>query len=485
MGKILFVITAEIYVRNYLRTGVLDALSSQHDVFLISPKGLSLSEEIQSNPNFLEFFAVDDRQASRHRLLFDLTAWRYRNKSRTFAYRWMKNSGYAEVASQTKKSLWLGAFVKWCLVSLLSPKWILIPLLASAPLFIIASRVLRVGLKPGIDLHRIVTENQWDLIVFPSAFFDSVSVDLSLLGKSKTIPTLCLVDNWDNLTSKTVFWAKPSAIGVWGQQSKLHAVGIHGFPSDNVHIVGSPRFEGYLDLRHGRPPAPYKFPYFLFVGAAMPFDEIAALKRLEHFLISAGEPFAEYQIVYRPHPWQQKRKTPANFTAQDFSRTFLDRQIEIEYQKSVPSQPDNAFQPALEYYPGLLSQARLVTGPLTTMLLEASLCATPVLALAYHDGHHFNPANGYFTHFDGIEAIPGFHICRQVANLEIDLEKVLSLDRPDFDTLREQTDFYLHQNPRGYHDGLINVVDALLAKGGETDTRTPRVGCEGRSTVLD
>ena len=48
---------------------------------------------------------------------------------------------------------------------------------------------------------------------------------ISLAVKKMIVNTLdiCLVDNWDNLCSKSVFLVKPYKVGVYSQQAKIHA----------------------------------------------------------------------------------------------------------------------------------------------------------------------------------------------------------------------------------------------------------------------
>ena len=57
---------------------------------------------------------------------------------------------------------------------------------------------------------------------------------------------ICLVDNWDNLCSKSVFLLKPYQVGVYSQQAKNHADRIQGLDNKSIFILGSPRYDLYL-----------------------------------------------------------------------------------------------------------------------------------------------------------------------------------------------------------------------------------------------
>ena len=80
--KILFVITNDIYIRNYLTTTALDALKKKFSVsFLISNETKSVKEIEQ-----LEHFSypVSIYRQKVYYKVFDLFMWHYRSKSKTF-----------------------------------------------------------------------------------------------------------------------------------------------------------------------------------------------------------------------------------------------------------------------------------------------------------------------------------------------------------------------------------------------------------------
>lgn len=459
MAKILFALSGDTYVRNYLRTGIIRDLSREHDVFLIAPGNLALRNDIAGSPNFLGFFDVTDDQTLHHHAAFNLLMWRHRKKSRTFLYRWMRNSKWSDVAGNPGVLPTVRSFLGWIIFSIRDSRWVLLPITGSRLLFKFFLRRAVSKIQPNVSLETLVRAQHWDVIVFPSAAFDPTSVELTKLGKQLGASTLCLIDNWDNLSSKTVFWEKPDYLGVWGEQSREQAVEIHGFAQENVHLVGTPRFDPYFQLRHEHPPSPYPFPYLLFVGAAMPFDEIAALSELEQVLVDLGPQFDDLKVVYRPHPWQQKRKTTATFDQESFPRTILDEQIKKAYLSGIqPETTTGSFQPDLDYYPALLTNARMVVGPLTTMLLEAALCLRPVVSLAYPDGVHFNPVRGYFTHFDGVEKIPGFMVCHSKNMLRSLTESALAAE-PISAALSDQlTSHFVRRPPDGYGTNLSALL---------------------------
>lgn len=464
MAKILFAFNADIYVRNYLRSGLIDGLQQTHNVSVIGNQAISLSKELSEIPGFLGFYKIAAQEERKYSFAFNLMMWRNRKKSRTFVYRWMRNSKWTDVDQQGGALRFLISFSRWLTYSLVNPRWIVIPLAASRLLFPVTFRATLRGLKPVLSLEKVVRSERWDAIVFPSAAFDPMSVELIRLGKQEKITTLCLIDNWDNLTSKTVFWSKPDHLGVWGPQSRTHALEIHEFSSNSVHLIGTPRFDQYFSLRNTKLISPYPYRYILFVGAAMPFDEISTLFQIDKILEGLGPDFKDLRVVYRPHPWQQKRKTDSQFVPERLPKFNLDLQIAEAPPAGIhPRGSTDWFQPDLDYYPALLSNAECVVGPLTTMLLEASLCLRPVVALSYSDGSHFNPADGYFTHFDGIESIPGFTVCKNTNALRKNLENALKTSAISPEESDAATGYFLHQPRPDYRTNLASLISAISA----------------------
>ena len=468
MAKVLITITDDTYVRNYLRSSALSVLREKHDCRVIAHRGLTLAEEVSHEPGFLGFYDLDPAMEKKHQFLFNLMMWRHRRKSQTFFYRWLRNSNWHLIKRNGSWPTRTLSYIHWFAAALMNPRGIRIPLLANRLIFPFVGSMVKHSIRPNESLRGLIQHESFDLILFPSAAFDSVSVDLVSLGQELSVPTLCLIDNWDNLSSKTVFWKKPDHLGVWGPQAQSQAHAIHGFLPEQVHRIGTPRFDSYFEARTSTGfTAPHDFPYALYVGSAMPFDDIGTLKILEKILIESENLPPDFRLIYRPHPWQHKRNVDARFIAEDFSRVILDPQFD-ERQKSgtVRGTNDPSFQPNLDYYPGLLLSSRCVVGPLTTMLLEASLCLKPVVALSYFDGYHANTSQRYFSHFDGMERVPGFAFCNDKETLTTLVSQALEVDAINLAESDDQTSYFLYRDERPYPDRLEALVrDIIDTKG--------------------
>ena len=87
-----------------------------------------------------------------------------------------------------------------------------------------------------------------DIIVYPAKSSDPEVVYVQKTAKHLGCKSLILTDNWDNASSKNIYWHLPDYITVWGEQSKEHAVNIQGFQDKNVYIMGTPRYESYYEF---------------------------------------------------------------------------------------------------------------------------------------------------------------------------------------------------------------------------------------------
>ena len=52
MARILFVVSSDLYVRNYFRTGVVESLRNLHDVDVVCADNLELREEVEKDRSF-------------------------------------------------------------------------------------------------------------------------------------------------------------------------------------------------------------------------------------------------------------------------------------------------------------------------------------------------------------------------------------------------------------------------------------------------
>lgn len=454
--QILFLVSEFTYVRNYLRSGALDSVLAAHDVRFALADEVAQGEHPLAEPQIAGTFEYTPKQVKLQAEIFQILAWRHRQKSRTFFYRWLRQSNWNLVVRQRSQLARIRALLAW-IAGILTQRSLLVgPVLGNRFLFKLSLSLMTRRRQPNEALSAIIEKEQWDLIAIPSAGFEPATFDAIRVAKSKKIPSLVLIDNWDNLVSKTVLWPRPDHIGVWGEQAEKQAIRVQGFEKQAVSQIGTPRFDQYFTARDSF--TALRGDYILFVGSAMPFDELGALHKIEKALEELG--FEDVPIIYRPHPWQQKRAVNSIFDENDFRVTVLDTQIAAAKRRRLQqSSTDTRFQPDLSYYPDLFRNSRIVIGPLTTMLLEASICVRPVIGLSYDDGHHFTTSVKYFSHFDGMETVPGFQFCEDRKLLGRHLQEALGQPDINLDDLDAALSQFLVIDERSYPERLLELIN--------------------------
>lgn len=449
--RLLLVLSSPLYGRNYLESDALSALDGI-DVRVVAHASLAGQARVTGHPGFVGTFDLDPALVARHNHIFTLNTWRHRRRSKTFRYRFTRLYG----AFSQPGASWLGR-VRRVLTGALYQVG------GSPPLFPLVTGALQALTPPNAQLRAYLEDLRPDVVVVPTGLMDSVAMDVVRLCRDGPSRTLLLVDNWDGMSSKTVMWARPDFVGAWGEQSRQHAVAIHGMAPERTFAIGTPRFSDYFREPDPTLPPLYDFPFLLFTGSAIPFDELSALQALEREFDAHPEIYGALKILYRPHPWRQKRSCPDRFRREDFRHVVMDRQMAANYEDPQGVK----FQPDLEYYQRLLYEARLVIGPPTSMIVEALLCGTRVLTLAYDDGVHYESPNkslANYMNLDGVERMAGHVLVRQKEETTA-LARGMVADPhpPGRGEMRASLEYFFCQTPGTYPERLRQAAERIVA----------------------
>jgi hypothetical protein len=430
----LILITNDLYVRSFIQTDAF-SLVDDEETFYAASENVVQRSELEALPNYVGAIPDPaDRQTTYAWIRAVLQA-HHRFRSRT------QQIKIAQTPARQRRRLKLQA----------------LPVVRG----VLIKRWLR---KIGVnrELHALMQDLRPDVVICPSSGTDGMVVDAIRSARELGVASLVLVNGWDNLASKTGFSARPDYLGVWGEQSVDHAVRLHEMPRERVFPLGVPTFRHHFAFDEAKSPSPYPFPYVLFAGCSLAFDELTALHRLDDVVERLGTP--GLKTVYRPHPWRVKRECPDMFREEDFRGVVLDGQIADAYMHAHgldrTAKPRD-FLPELEYYPSLLGHAELIVCPLSTMIVEAAIVERPVVVLAYDDGIHEVPPNlvAEFDHFEGMDRIEGFEIVRDAAETEAAVRAIHG--RATWPSLREQVRGWLYYDERGYEERLRDLVDRI------------------------
>lgn len=425
-NKILFVLNWPDYYRNYIDSSAL--MKINNDCHFLVSSNISDGQIKRLGENKVVRYDYPQNKTKLHWHLFNINTKKYMKRSKTFQFRFARLNKQMQILYS----------------------WAALPILYE---FVKAIILLKTS---DNKLAKIINKLKPDIILFPSTGYEGEIFELIKIAKNEKIPTLMLIDNWDNLSSKTILTRKPNFMTVWGKQTKEHATKIQGMKDNQVFILGTPRFIQYFKTQNNKLASPYPFKYALFAGNALAFDELTTLKEIDRLIEKSKQ---NLTIIYRPHPWRHPRKCADTFFNYDFKHIKLDEDSKKYYKREFG---DN-YTPALDYYPKLLSNMEFMICPLSTMLIEGLLFNKKVFVLAYDDGIHFtNPKNAffYYEHFRGIEKLPNITIIEKFEKLS-NIIHINKTDKTDSKRLNS-LDYYITSDTADYAYKLNNLVDKMI-----------------------
>ncbi|MDB4842910.1 hypothetical protein OAH78_02825 [Gammaproteobacteria bacterium] len=455
--KILIVLSNDIYIRNYIKTSALLSLEKDFDCHFIANCDITIRQELENKPNFHGYYQVSELMKIRHQKIFDTLMYRFRFKSSSFAFRILRQTpNFRAVLSYGPKNRAHLRLLKWMVMK---PYLIIQRLLLSVDVvYDCYLNFLKKFIEPNKELRNYIHQNDYGLVIFPSSAYDVDGIDVVTICNARNMKSLFLVDNWDNLSSKSILWQKPSHICVWGEQSRNHAVDIQGFDPTRVSLLGTPRFDKYFEQRNQDIASHFNFRYILFVGTALNFNEERALTVIDEILEKNKESWGHLKLIYRPHPWRQNHIA----VKESYGKNIItDPQILL-----ANNDKSTKHQPNLDYYAGLLHNAEFLVGGLTTMLIEGLIFHKQFLAIAHDDKKlisNMRNAWDYFEHFKGLDSVASLKFSFNENDMEATMidcwTQRESIDKSQIDKDRQ---WYLYHDENKYKDRLVKCVNKIL-----------------------
>ncbi len=459
--NILIVISTNEYLRNYIETDAFNELAKNYNCkYLISNKINSILFE-KNNLDY-EIYQEDAKQTLMSYNFFITLMFKYRKKSSSFNFRIKRlfplPGGVSEIITSILKE---GINYKFITIKRVVYRFYK-KILSSNLIFPIYKFLFYKKHKLNNYLINSVNDFNPSLIIFPSSAYDPIGIDIAFISKkNKNIKSFFLIDNWDNLSSKSILFEKPNYLGVWSKQSLGHAIDIQGFDPKNVFIIGTPRYNHYFLDRKSVLKSHFAFKYILFVGTAVEFDEEGVLVKLNNIIEKNKNIFNGIKIVYRPHPWRQSNMSILDL---DLKNIVIDPQLLNTYSKNDKS---SDFQPGLNYYSSLIQNSEFVIGGLTSMLIESIIFRKPYFALAYDDKKNLTSQHNMlknYVHFRGIENIDAIYLFKEINNLDFEFisyfKNYINIDLSNVDSQRE---YFLFQDQfLNYNEMLLNTVNKII-----------------------
>ena len=460
MKKILIVINSNLFLRNYISTDAFKLLEEKYDVHYILEKStIKMAEHHEINK-----FSYYKLNPLKMRYIFRVNAlarYHYLGKSKTFKFRHQKLKHYRiKDIKNHLKSFFVKPRIKEIVFNtcMLIIEEILLSLFKKKYVYNFFLPILKIFDFQIKSIKSQIDKINPDLLILPSCAYDSELGTLYKSSKRKNSKLLLLIDNWDNLSSKSILIYKPCYMGVWGEQTKKHAIEIHNMDKKNVFCISNPRFQSYFSSRNSNLKSNFNWKYILFLGTSMPLNEKLVLNKLNN-LIEKNSSLDSYKIIYRPHPWSRKD----SFDLSKLQNVIIDPQVVEQFQSNSYS---SRFQPNIDYYPSLLQNSSIIIGGLTSMIIESSIMYKNYVVLAYRDEDHFESPETIYNshlHFEGIETLPNIKLCRHLDNLEnLVLNNLNSVDKIQKDLIDKKLNYFVRNDDETYKERLLRICQKVI-----------------------
>jgi len=463
MAKIAVFIDHDIMVRHFILNGVLPALEARHEMVFVFPER---HKRVKTDPATLPVrryrtLPIDDQRAYRYRRLYVATVLkRLRGTSdRGPLFRFWREA--------------LGRSAYW-------ESW-----LNSWPLTHDRYRrrmLAEIGDDPS--LAALLREEQPDVIVHPTVLEGLFVSDLVRYGKTLGIPTVYLMNSWDNPAVKAMMLGAPDRLVVWGEHSRQLAVERLDLPAERVVALGAAQFDVYRTPPREDPVAyrrrlgvPEGHRLLLYAGSSKGLNETAHLVRLEQ-AVESGE-LPRTTVLFRPHPWRGQPAGEADFYALPWRHVIMAPDMADYYRKARAGQVQFHMADYRDTH-DTLSAVDAVISPLSTILLEAALHGKP--SVAYLPDEDMRTNFALFTmvrsvhfrvFFEKVDCIQ----CATPEALVADTRRLLEQagEPAHAERIRRQSEFFAVLPPRPYVAMLDELLHTLLPTSG----RRPAAAASG------
>lgn len=482
-------ISAEVYARSFLNDQILDQLLENYDVILIKQPEIEIDNTLKS-----KFHAIVDLDFNRTRkhfiiLLFqEILGWKFKNKSRTFRYKLKRK--YPSIVQSSKTRLYKTQYKKYSKVyksylhKNISDKKIefhfgsnyfiskfrefAIKILSTKFFFLPFVKIAKVEQIVDLQLFSVLKKYDINLIIFPTGSMMAHDQIVLNTAKKNATSTFYLMDNWDNLSSKSVFWSKPDFLGTWGPQTSKHALDIQGFKPSQIIQIGSARFTGYKQIDHSSNLNLNGFKYILFIGSVYRYRELDVLVKLDRFISENHEVYKGLKIVYRPYPGSERIQQFQNLNLVNVQLDIATLQL---YEQELSENENRKLKVKLApvtYYPDLIGNSLFCIGGLSSMILEATLMKKTYLAIAFFEKYNDVSPHYYlqnYTHLEEIEILPNLKILKNEIDLFSSLDtlvKTYGFSAPV--CTNSALEYFLITDTSNFGTRLLESVNYILKK---------------------
>lgn len=343
-------------------------------------------------------------------------------------------------------------------------KKIFYKILSYFPLFQFYKKFLFIKIKKKTEIEFLIEKIKPHLIIYPTHFLEPEMIYINRSVKVCNPKTFYIVDNWDNLTTKAAMLEKADYLGVWGEQSKKHAIKFHNYKSKNIFLLGNNRIDEYFQHRKKKYPNILKIkkPYILYLGSTFLFrEELECLKILDK-KINEFKMSSNLKIIYRPHP-QLDRNFKKEFSSFNFKNIYINLPLNNHTYFKDRNLIRNKTQ-SNDYFP-LIQNAKYLMGMLiTTVTIEGFIFGKKYIILDFLNAKSTYVSNilkKFSEHPKGIDKI---EICKRVKTYDEFFNYIKKQNtKIDQQKIDNQINYFYYNRNTNYQLKIKQCVEKILS----------------------
>jgi len=467
--RILIVLQRALHVRNFVASGVVDALTDQAIVLLVLPAKLAKGingdllakveikslEDFQPSGYIKKRFLIFSRRMSLFQRKKSNSTYKEKVKIRFFVFR-------------TRNTRMIRAILRQLPMNLLA---FLISLTTDSES--LAKQILN-KFKINRNALKLINNFNPDVVFSSTVIHETNDVEIVKAAKLKNIKLVNFVASWDNLTSKGFFIVRPDKLLVWGQADKESAINEHGFDSEQITITGAPHFDGYFDKNVAtdrkrfltdRELDPQK-KILLFAGTTFSLiaNEPSMVKSLSNYLSQTG--YDDVLIWYRPHPGAMRLKAIKELNG--IHNIYIDDQIINRQDDPIIKSGFSVHKETLYHFKNLINCSECVLSIFSTMAVEFALWGKPSVWINFHydnKGNEFNSIGRNILSYSHIQPVlkwPGVYLAESFSSMTKYIELILAGEQAHNSNLLQKNAETIAFNLDA--KAQSRIIDALLEK---------------------
>jgi hypothetical protein len=436
-------------VRHFIANGVLPALEAEHELVYIFPHE---HKRVRTNLAILPVrrvrtLPVSNQRALHYRRLYVATVLKTLRftADRKPLYRfWRESLG--------PRAFWESWLCSWPI---------------AYPYY---RRKMLARIGANAELEELLRQERPHVILHPTVLEGLFVSDLIEYGRRLSVPTVFLMNSWDNPAVKAMMVGAPDRLVVWGEHSRQLAHERLGVPLDRILSFGAAQFDAYR-AAPSESPQQYRrrlgispeHRLLLYAGSSKGLDETSHLVALEDAIEACALP--RCTVLYRPHPWRAQAPGEKDFFGRSWRHVVMAPDMADYYRRARAG--DNSIHFADYGQTHLtLSAVDAVVSPLSTILLEAAMHGKPIAAYLPDDDMRTNfflfsmvKTVHYRAFFERVECLQ----CHRREDLVRDCVRLVEQagDPERARRLKNQCEFFVVATGRSYADLLRDLVVEL------------------------